>query len=307
MYKPSIYLCLIIPIFVSQGFLGCEKVADSLNETLNADPQRSTCQAYCEWAIACHAQARNIDPEATLADCLSRTHTVNEECEIMETEGINKLSAGLYESCTDAIDAERVGNRCGPFTGDAVEVNTSTPPVDCASVASDDIDVFNTARIATAETNDALCERVSVTLCQRSTSCLIDEYNLPESFLEELMPSLEDQCTAQFEEDVTSTCREDALYDISSEESDAPEMEADADTSELEDATPSVFLSVNVSREAALSCLLSLAELACDDIFGADLPPACAGAFSDPANTANVLNTFACGLDRPELEPICGG
>ena len=69
---------------------------------------------------------------------------------------------------------------------------------------------------------------------------------------------------------------------------------------------PSLYFRVNASREAARECLSALAGLACDELFSGMLPPVCAGAFSDPAQTASVLNNFACSLEREELEPICG-
>ena len=305
MYRTSLYLTIFSLTLCTQIFGGCDEVADSLEEALIADPQRSTCQAYCEWAVACHGEARELDADATLEKCLADTKAVNEQCEVMETDGINKLSSDFYKSCTDAIDAKRMSNECAPFTGDAVAINSSVAPSECAVVAGDDIDVFNTARLATAESNDELCDRMSVTLCKRSTSCLVDEFNVPQSYLDELMPSAEEQCITQFEESVTSACRNDDLYAISSEVSEPTEMKADVE-SEAADVIPNVFFSVNLSREAARACLLAISELACGDFFSAELPPECAAAFSDPVSTVSTINDFACGLEREELEPICG-
>lgn len=305
MYRTSMYLTLFVLFFSTQAFWGCDGVTDSLTEALTAEPQRSTCQAYCEWAVSCHGEARTIEAEVALDKCLTDTKAVNDQCEVMETEGINTLSADFYKSCTDAIDAKRMSNICDPFTGDAVEINSSVPPSECAIVAAEDIDVFNTARLATAESNDELCDRVSATLCQRSTSCLVDEFNIPQSYLDELMPSAEEQCLTQFEENITSACRNDDLYAISSEESGSGDMKADIEPV-AEDVFPSVFFSVNLSREAARACLLAISELACGDFFSAELPPECAGAFSDPVSTVGTINSFACGLERQELEPICG-
>jgi hypothetical protein len=297
MYKSYKYLTFIPFILSAHLFAGCDGVTDSLEEALTAEPQKSTCQAYCEWAVSCHGQARELDEESTMEACLSETKAVNTDCEVMETEGINTILSDIYKGCTDAIDAERTENNCAPFTGDTIEVNSSIAPTECALVAADDVDVFNTARMTTAEDNDALCERMSVTLCQRSTSCLVSEFNIPQSYLDELMPNAEEQCITQFEESVTSSCKDNDLYSISSEEGKADEA--------VTEIVPTVLFSVNPSREAARACLLALAELACGDFFGGNLPPECAGAFSDPVSTIGVVNNFACGLERPELDQIC--
>ena len=290
------YLLLSL-LLSSTAFTYSCNVVETLEDAITAEPQRSTCRAYCEWAVACHSAERELDAEAMLATCLTDTQAQNEQCEVMENEGINEISSSLYKDCTDAIDAQKEANECSAFTGNAVDINSSTVPNDCVAVAADDIDVFNSARLATAEDNDQLCERVSVTLCQRSTSCLIDEFNIPESVLNEFMPPAEEQCVTQFEDTVTAACRNDELYSISSEMNNK-----DVDSTEN---IPSVLFSVNASRESARACLAALAELACTDLFSGQLPPVCAGAFSDPATTANTLSNFACGLEREELAPIC--
>ena len=153
----------------------------------------------------------------------------------------------------------------------------------------------NTVRRSTAENNDELCVRVSETLCQKSTSCLEDFFNLPTEFVEMLEPPALTQCIDRFEEEVTTVCQEEQLYAIDQEESGKADIED----------VPSVLFSVNASREAARECLAQLATLPCDELMSGDLPPVCAGAFSDPTTTASALNGFACGLEREELAPIC--
>ena len=289
-------LMTLISVVTLTTILSACGVVDSIEDAVNADPQRSTCQAYCEWATACHSQSRTLDEEATLTACLESTRAANDDCTTLETEGVNRASAELYQSCTEAIDAERAMMNCDPFTGNAVAVNTSLPPAACVAVIGSDSEVFNAARIATAESNDELCERMSRTLCNRSTQCFTDEYNISQNILDELTPPADEQCLTQFEESVTSACRNDGLYSISSDNRE-----------KLQEISENVAFNINASREAARACLNSLEEIACGELFSGELPPVCVGAFSDPATTANVLSNFACGLDQPELEPICGG
>ena len=155
------------------------------------------------------------------------------------------------------------------------------------------LDLFNTARAA-AESNDELCGRVSETLCERSTSCLEEYFNVPSEFIDMLDPPAFTQCVERFDEDVTSTCVSEGLYSLepSMSKEDLPE-------------TPDVLFSVNPSREAARECLSQLAAIPCDELMSGELPAVCAGAFSDPVTTASALNGFACGLEREELAPIC--
>ena len=287
---------LLLPSLLLVSF-ACEDLVD---DVLLADPQRSTCEAYCEWAISCHSQARDLDETAALEKCLSETRAQNDQCRVMETEGINKLQSSFYEDCTDAIDAKRTGGDCTPFTGNVLEVNSALAPSECLTVANEDLDVFNAARVATAESNDSLCERVSTTLCQRSTSCLVDEYNVPSDYIDTLDPPALERCLTQFEESVTSSCREEGLYDLSNDANKKDFADSDA-----EDLIPDVLYSINPNREAARACLAELEQLACGDLFGSDLPPECAGAFSDPLAAASSLNGFVCGLERDELAGIC--
>jgi hypothetical protein len=292
---------ILTSLFIGASLLSSCGVVDAIEDAITADPQKSTCKAYCEWAIACHGAEREVDAEALLESCLTQTKAQNEQCEVMETEGINEVSSALYKDCTDAIDAKKTANDCSPFTGNAVDINSSTVPTECAPVAAnDDIDVFNAARLATAESNDQLCDRVSITLCQRSTACLVDEYNIPQSVLDAFMPSAQEQCVTLFDENVTTECRNDDLYSISSEMSDNK-----ADLPSSESALPSVLFSVNASRESARACLAALAQLPCDELFSGQVPPVCAGAFSDPIAAGSTLSSFACGLERDELASVC--
>ena len=195
------------------AFVSACGLADSIENAVTADPQKSTCRAYCEWAVSCHSAERDIDAEAVLATCLTQTQAKNSDCEVMEEDGINKLSSELYKSCTDEIDAKKEANDCSAFTGNVVEkINNSLAPTACLSVPTKDIDSFNVARLSTEESNDELCERVSVTLCEKSTSCFMTEYAIPEEILNELNPTALEQCVTQFDESVTSACQEDELY-----------------------------------------------------------------------------------------------
>jgi len=297
---PFALAALSLPLAAS-----CKAPLGELDDALKADPQRSPCQAYCGWASSCNAQTpgREGEGEALTARCLEATRAQNGSCVEMESEGISAATSELYASCVRAIDAEAAGaDACLPFTGSALEVNAATPPADCAAVAYEDRDTFNVARVATAEANDALCARVSETLCARATSCLVSEFGVPEEALAALTPAPLDRCLGALEGGVTSSCVMDELYAL---DGGLPEGEADAAASP-EGGAPPVLFSVNPNREAARACLAALAALPCADLFSGALPPECAGAFSDPAAAGGALRGFGCGLERPELEAACG-
>lgn len=301
--KKTLTRGILLGCAIGSSFSGCDDI-------LLADPQKSTCQAYCEWAVACHSEAREVNDEDLLATCLRDTQAENKRCVEMETKGIPIPLSLLYERCTDKIDSLKRSNDCGPFTGDAVEINTSTSPLECTSVADEDIDVFNTARLATAESNDALCERMSKTLCERSTGCLSSEYNVPDQYLSGATPPAQERCLDRFETAVTNSCKSEGLYAISSaapttEEPVDGKADIDIDLDDVEDVLPTVFFSVNPNREAARACLESLSGLACGELFSGTLPPVCAGAFSDPTEVVGAMNGFVCGLERPELAAVC--
>lgn len=283
-FKLVLLLCTLI------GLIACEKVTDSISDAINGETQRSVCSAYCDWAVGCQAEAREVDRDALIETCLTETKAVNADCEKAETEGLDPLTAEAFEGCVSAIDDAATAGQCEAFTGDATELNMATPPQSCLVVGG--IELFNTARIATAETNDELCGRVSETLCERSTSCLESYFNIPADFIEMLDPPAKTQCVDRFDADVTSACREEELYALDQAVSEEVE-------------TPDALYSVNPSREAARECLSQLATIPCDELMSGELPAVCAGAFSDPATTANALNGFACGLEREELAPLC--
>ena len=276
------------------GLWSCEQVAESLEESLSAEPQRSQCQAYCEWAVACQAEAREVDNDVLLESCLTATRAAESSCEEAENDGVDIITSELVEGCVEDIDAAASAGQCEAFTGNAVDINSATPPQSC--VATGGVNLFNTARKTTSETSDELCVRMSETLCQKSTSCLEEFFNLPAEYVEMLDPPAVNQCIDRFEEQVTSACLEENLYAIEQEESGKADSEIDV---------PDVLFSVNASREAARECLTQLAELPCDELMSGELPPVCAGAFSDPTTTAGALNGFACSLEREELDAIC--
>lgn len=283
----------LILLSILATLFSCEKVTDDLNDAISEDPQRSTCEAYCDWAVGCHAAARDLDQAALLEQCLTQTRARDSECQEAETTGLNLASAQLMKSCVEDIDARK--NDCTPFTGNAVEINTAIPPVACA-----DVDLFNTARTATDETNDELCGRMSETLCTRSVSCLESYFMVPQDVLDLIDPSAQTRCITRFEDDVTSSCREEQLYSID-EESNPTGSENN------ETALPDVLYSVNENREAARACLTKLAMLPCEDLFSGMLPAECAGAFSDPLEATGALTGFACELELDALNSICGG
>ena len=276
------------------GLWSCEEVINNIGENLRNEPQRSVCQAYCDWAVKCQADAREVDRDSLIERCLSETKMTNTDCEQAETEGLDPLTSEAFEGCVADIDEAASDDQCKAFTGNAVEVNMATPPQNCLLVGG--LALFNTTRASTAETNDELCGRVSETLCERSTSCLESYFNIPSEFIEMLTPPALTQCVDRFDSDVTSTCRDEDLYALDQA------MNKEIDSSYT---PPDILFSINPSREAARECLSQLADIPCDELMSGELPAVCAGAFSDPAQTAGALNGFACGLEREELAPIC--
>ena len=114
------------------GLLACEEVVEGIGESLREDPQRSVCQAYCEWAVGCQAGSREVENEALIERCVTETKAVNGDCEQAETEGLDPLTSQGFESCVEEIDEAASADQCEAFTGNAVEINMATPPQSCA-------------------------------------------------------------------------------------------------------------------------------------------------------------------------------
>ena len=86
------------------GLLACEEVVEGIGESLREDPQRSVCQAYCEWAVGCQAGSREVENDALIERCVTETKAVNGDCEQAETEGLDPLTSQGFESCVEEID-----------------------------------------------------------------------------------------------------------------------------------------------------------------------------------------------------------
>ena len=88
-------LCLLLS--------GCDTVSDAVT----SEPSKSVCTAYCEWAAACNSTARESDEMALFESCLATTQAQDPDCQVMESEGLNKVSHAINQSCVESIEEEQ--------------------------------------------------------------------------------------------------------------------------------------------------------------------------------------------------------
>ena len=288
-------LCLLLS--------GCDTVSDAVT----SEPSKSVCTAYCEWAAACNSTARESDEMALFESCLATTQAQDPDCQVMESEGLNKVSHAINQSCVESIEEERMANRCDVFTGSDVEFNQGRPPLSCATNFS----LFNTARASTAEQNDPMCTRVSVSLCTRTATC-IAEQGVANDVLNRVYGDDPAATCAERLNVTTEACQMEERYELLTGD-DATVLvgsltgfEADESSSGGAEASEmSSLIAIGPSRAAAERCLAALDELPCDQLISGMLPPICAGAVVNPVDTALAVKDFVCELDRPEFEMLC--
>ncbi|MFT4626360.1 MAG: hypothetical protein ACI8PZ_005037 [Myxococcota bacterium] len=254
---------------VAMMFSGC-KALDKATDALDGGPQTSYCTGVCDWALHCHEQDRDLDADAVYQDCLDATYAADSDCGVADSkDGLPPEDSLAVSECTDAIDAKITANECGAFTGDEVAQKSGTAPQPaCAGVGVDGQATFDAGREATLEGGEEMCDRFSTTWCERVSSCLLGDFELPQEAID-AVGTPQDICEARMEGVFTNSCRSNGLYD-----------------------PPASLTDVNTARIAATSCIASVADVSCDDMFSGSLPPVCGAAFSGPDQLAD----FGIGL-----------
>ena len=259
------------------GFIGCKGVKNQLDDKIGGDPQTSYCEALCDWASGCEADARGADAAALNASCLESTEAVNEDC-ARAADGLNPADSELLTKCTDAIDAKASAGECDGFTGKAEDWVATTPP-ECATADATQ-DTFKSAREAVAETNDEMCDRMSVSICDKIGDCVLgDAGDIIDEKLTEFGFSTVTEYCVQLPGISTwvGTCKSNSLYDYDPQ---------------------------NPSRLTAVSCMESFVNAQCSELYSGDFftdqdNAACAGAFDNPADIISALSGLASEFDLP--------
>ena len=238
----------------------CEEV----NDALGIGDGKTHCEAICEWAAGCHAEARPVNAEELAAECLARLREVDDSCD-------DAAQAAISEECGAAVEAQAEQMICSPFTGNAIEREAGALelPAECAPLGTDAIDE---AAAVTEEPGDSLCDRLNESICDRASECLGEL--VPQEVLD-AAGDLKGMCLDTIA-DLAQRCKDEELY------------EASADISEP-----------NPAREFAISCTADFAALECSDVFTGMLPETCAGAFNSvdsATELAGGLLTFGCGV-----------
>ena len=101
------------------------------------EPQRSYCEALCDWAVTCQATEREIDAAALTTACLDATLASDPGCAKAEAGELNLASAKLLEPCVTAIDDAALAADCSGFVGSIDELKLGTAPAKCLTQAED--------------------------------------------------------------------------------------------------------------------------------------------------------------------------
>ena len=246
----------------------CEEV----NDALGIGDGKTHCEAICEWAAGCHAEARPVNAEELAAECLARLREVDSSCD-------DAAQAAISEECGTAVEARAEEMICSPFTGNAIEREAGALelPVECAPLGTDAIDE---ASAVTEEPGDSLCDRLNDSICDRASECL------GELVPQEVIDAAGDLKTICLDTiaDLAQRCKDEELYEASMSISEP-----------------------NPTREFAVSCAADFAELECAEVFSGMLPVSCAGAFTSAESATELaggLLSFGCGIDAASL-PSC--
>lgn len=231
------------------------------------EPQRSYCEALCDWAVSCQATEREVDAAALTSACLDATMASDPGCAKAEAGELNIASAKLLEPCVNAIDDAALAEDCNGFVGSVDELKIGTAPAKCLSQAEDAVQTYEVARDATTETGAELCARYTDTFCGRAESCILGDFagDIPQSAIDALGGTPFELCVQRLAPVFTDDCVANDLY--KAEES---------------------FTAVNAPRQAARECLVGFESIACDDLMTGDvegkLSPTCVASVSNPAD-----------------------
>jgi len=234
------------------------------------EPTRSYCEALCDWAVGCANGERPVDADALTESCLDSARSSDASCEKAESGSMNPASIKLLQGCVNDIDAKASAGDCNGFTGPIEDLKVGAPPLSCASQAGDYVSTYNDARDATKETNEELCNRVTDTMCQRVSDCVLGDFagDIPKSVTDALGGTPYDLCVKQLDPVITQKCISGDMYE--------PE---------------SSFDNVNIAREGARSCMKNFSNVSCDSLISKTptLDDAtCAAMFSSPDDLLKV-------------------
>jgi uncharacterized Fe-S cluster protein YjdI len=227
----------------------------------SGEPVRSYCEALCDWAVACNATTRGVDPVALTAQCLEATHAVDGSCATAEAGTLDPASKALLKPCVADIDENADELVCDGFVGSFEEIKTSAPPASCTAQAEDFLGTYNAAQLSTAETGEELCVRFAESLCMQSEACILGDATQWTDATQALGGTPFDVCVERMNQTFTASCISAELWQQDEK-----------------------LLDVNLARESARECIPSLIDTECDALFAAPpgLSPACATAFTSP-------------------------
>jgi len=237
-------------------------------EIASGEPQVSYCDAVCDWATQCAQNERPIDADLD-TQCKADTNAVDPSCAIASAGELSLTQSTLLTSCTDAITTAQ--NNCDSFTGSIDDIKMGTPPTECITQGDGVQETYDEARRSTAETNDQLCDRFTLTFCEQVDSCLVSQLgDIPDTVWEDLGGTAVELCQTSVGVDTFSgSCSNDSLYILESD-----------------------FTEVNVARQGARECLRDFSSLTCDGLLSGQVPAECAASFT---STKQAL-AFAEGL-----------
>jgi len=234
------------------------------------EPTRSYCESLCDWAVSCASDERSVDVDALTQSCLDSTRASDPSCEKAESGSMNPASLKLLQGCVKDIDAKSDSGDCNGFTGPIDDQKVGAPPLSCASQTGDYVSTYNEARDATKETNEELCNRVTDTMCQRVSDCVLGDFagEIPKSVTDALGGTPYDLCVQRLDPVITQKCISNDLY--------SPE---------------SSFSDLNIARQGARECMRDFSDVSCDALIAN--PPSlnsatCAAMFSSPDDLVKV-------------------
>ncbi|HHO52607.1 MAG TPA: hypothetical protein ENK18_17490 [Deltaproteobacteria bacterium] len=250
--------------------MGCASLGIGL-AGCGTEPTRSQCEAVCDWAVSCHVADRDVDQATLLDECLAATRAVDDSCGKAENGELNIASLNLLTPCITAVDSNADAGECGAFTGSLDEIKTSIPPAQCAGTGNDAVAVFEAAKDATNESGEELCQRMTNTLCDRATECILGDFNdeIPQEVIDLVGGTPEELCVQRLDPVFTTSCIDNGLYEAETSITDA-----------------------NLNRQSARECLDTLGETECADLFAGNLNPLCAGTFSNPEDALAVAQAL---------------
>jgi hypothetical protein len=222
------------------------------------EPQRSYCEALCDWAVSCAGDERSVDAAAETAACIADAQAIDPQCAAASDGSLNPVEAEALTPCVDAIDAAASAGECDGFTGSIDDLKVATTPAECAGQGEDAQTVFTTVQESAAETNDELCTRFSETFCGLADECIVGDFGneIPQEAIDAAGGTPFDLCVTAVNA-VTTECIDNDLYGLEEDFSD-----------------------VNTARQAARECMSGFDAVTCEQVFSGEVPQLCAAAFT---------------------------